>query len=75
MQPPVNISALQAAWRAFDKMAHLRPIHTEADYDRTVKMMNALLDVAGDDEDHPLSSLLELTSDLVSRYEQERHPI
>lgn len=41
----------------------LCPIYTEADYDRTVKMMNALLDVAGDDEDHPLSSLLNLTSD------------
>ena len=53
----------------------LQPIHTEADYDRTVKMMNALLDEAGDDEDHPLSSLLELTSDLVSRYEQENHSI
>ena len=26
-------------------------IHTEADYDRTVKMMNALLAVAGNDED------------------------
>ena len=72
---PINMSALQASWQAFDNMAHLRPIHTEADYDRTVKMMNALLDVAGDDEDHPLSSLLELTSDLVSRYEQEHHPI
>lgn len=53
----------------------LRPIHTEADYDRTVKMMNELLDVTGDDEDHPLSGLLDLTSDLVSRYEQEHHPI
>ena len=53
----------------------LRLINTEADYDRTVKIMNALLDVAGDDENHPLSSLLELTSDLVSRYEQEHHPI
>ena len=50
-------------------------IHTEADYDRTVKMMDAMLDIAGDDEDHPLSSLLELTSDLVSRYEQEHYPI
>lgn len=53
----------------------LRPIHTEADYDRTVKIMNALLEVAGDDDDHPLSTLLELTSDLVSRYEHEHHPI
>ena len=75
MQSSLNISALQASWQSFDNMAHLRPIHTEADYDRTVKMMNALLDEAGDDEDRPLSSLLELTSDLVSRYEQEHHPI
>ena len=56
-------------------MAHLRPIHTESDYDRTVKMMHALLDVAGDDEDHPLSSLLDLVADLVSGYEQEHYPI
>jgi HTH-type transcriptional regulator/antitoxin HigA len=53
----------------------LRPIHSEADYDGTVKMMNALLAVAGDDEDHPLSSLLERAADLVSRYEQEHHPV
>ena len=75
MQPPLNIPALQAAWQAFDNRVHMRPIHTEADYDRAVKMTNALLDVAGDDEDHPLSGLLDLTSDLVSRYEQEHYPI
>ena len=57
------------------KFGHLRPIHGEADYDRTVALMNALLDVAGDDEDHPLSSLLELAADLVSRYEQELYPV
>ena len=72
---PLDISALQASWQAFDSLAHLRPIHSEADYDRMVTMMNALLDVAGEDEDHPLSSLLELAADLVSRYEQEHHPI
>lgn len=64
---------LDSEIREYEKS--LRPIHTEADYDRTVKMMNELLDVTGDDEDHPLSGLLELTSDLVSRYEQEHHPI
>ena len=75
MHPPLDIPALQAAWQAFDNIVHLRPIHTEADYDRTVKLMNALLYVTGDDEEHPLSGLLDLTSDLVSRYEQEHRPI
>jgi HTH-type transcriptional regulator / antitoxin HigA len=59
----IDISALQAAWQALDTLAHLRPIHSEADYDRTVTLMNALLDMAGDDEDHPLSGLLELAAD------------
>jgi HTH-type transcriptional regulator / antitoxin HigA len=71
----IDISALQVSWQAFDTVAHLRPIHSEADYDRTVTLMNALLDVAGDDEDHPLSSLIELAADLVSRYEQEHHAV
>ena len=56
-------------------MAKLHPIQSEAEYNRRVVMMNALLDVAGDDEDHPLSSLLELAADLVSRYEQQHHAI
>ncbi|HYW56227.1 MAG TPA: helix-turn-helix domain-containing protein [Polaromonas sp.] len=71
----IDIPALQASWQAFDTVAHLRPIHSEADYDRMVAMMNALLDVAGDDEDHPLSGLVELLADVVSRYEQEHHAI
>ena len=70
-----DITALQTSWQAFDAVALLRPIHSEADYDRMVAMMNALLDVVGDDEDHPLSSLLELAADLVSRYEQQHHAI
>ena len=56
-------------------MAKLYAIRSEADYDRMVAMMNALLNVAGDDEHHPLSSLLELAAELVSRYEQQHHAI
>ena len=70
-----DIRALQASWQVFDNMAHLRPIHSEADFERLVIMMNSLLENVGDDEDHPLSSLLDLVSDLVSRYEQEHHAI
>lgn len=70
-----DVRALQASWQAFDTLAHLRPIHSKADFERMVAMMNSLLDDVGDDEDHPLSSLLDLVSDLVSRYEQEHHAI
>lgn len=74
-QTQFNIQNLQASWQAFDAMAHLRPVQTEADFERMTAMMNALLDDVGDDEEHPLSGLLELVSDLINRYEQTHHSI
>ena len=74
-QTQFDIKAVQTSWQAFDSMTHLRPIRNEADYDRTVFMMNSLLDVVGDDEDHPMAGLLEIVGDLVWNYEQEHHPI
>jgi len=70
-----DIRAIETSWQAFDATAHLRPIYNDADYDRMVTLMNSLLSAAGDDEDHPLSGLLDLVGDLVSKYEQENHAI
>ncbi len=70
-----DIRAIQSSWQAFDAKAHLRPIHDEKSYDRMVALMSSLLDVAGDDEDHPLSGLLDLVGDMVSKYEQEQYAI
>lgn len=70
-----DIKAIQASWKKFDAMTHLRPIHTKAEYQRMASLMNTLLDVVGDDEEHALSGLLELVSDLVWKYEQENHAI
>jgi len=74
-QTSFDLQAIQSSWMAFDAMVHLQPIHDEPGYDRMVTLMNALLDVTGDDEDHALSGLLELVGDLVSRYEREHYPI
>ena len=40
-----------------------------------VALMNTLLETTGDDEDHPLSGLLDLVGDMVSKYEQKHHAI
>jgi HTH-type transcriptional regulator/antitoxin HigA len=40
-----------------------------------IALMNSILDATGDDEDHPLSGLLDLVSDMVSKYEQQNHAI
>ena len=70
-----DIRAIQSSWTAFDSMAHLRPIHDEAAYHQMVALMQSLLDVVGDEEDHALSGLLELVGDIVSKYEREHHAI
>lgn len=70
-----DIKGIQKSWAAFDQMAHLRPIHNEAEYDRRVSLMNSLLDEVGDNEMHPMAGLLELVSDLVGHYDEEHYAI
>lgn len=74
-QTQFDIGAIQSSWAAFDSKAHLRPIHDEAGYEQMLALMNSLLDVVSDDEDHALSSLLELLGDVVSKYEREHFPL
>ena len=70
-----DIKALQKTWMAFDRVAHLRPIRTDEEYDRTVALMNSLLDIVGNDEGHALSGLLDLVSELVEDYDAEHFVI
>ena len=70
-----DVKALRKTWAAFDRIAHLRPIRGEPEYDRTVALMNRLLDVVGDDEDHALSGLLDLVGELVEDYDASHHAI
>lgn len=44
-------------------------------YGQMVALMNSLLDVVGEDEDHGLAGLLELVGDIVAKYEREHWAI
>lgn len=70
-----DINALQKAWQAFDRVAHLRPIRNADEYDHTVALMNNLLDIVGEDENHPLAGLLDLVGELVEDYDAEHYAI
>ena len=71
----LDIKTLQKTWAAFDRVAHLRPIRTEDEYNRTVALMNYLLDIIGDQEDHAMSGLLDLVSELVEDYDANHYTI
>ena len=48
---------------------------TEADYDRLVAALDELLDLTGDDEAHPLNSLVDIIGDWIEAYDEERRPM
>jgi len=48
--------------------------HTEDDYNKLVSLLDALIDVVGEDEEHPLASLMEVLGVLIERYEDEHIP-
>jgi len=53
----------------------LRKPKTEADYDRLVQALDELLDLTGEDESHPLNSLLEIIGDWIEAYDLEHRPL
>ena len=48
--------------------------HTEAEYQRLVAFLDRLIDEVGEDEKHPLASLMEVVGVLIERYEDEQVP-
>jgi len=50
-------------------------IRNEADYNRAIDRLNALVDAVGDDERHPLYELLDTLGTLVHAYEETHYPM
>ncbi len=47
---------------------------SEHDYEHLVHMLDMLIDVVGETEDHPLASLMDIISVLIEKYEDEHVP-
>jgi HTH-type transcriptional regulator / antitoxin HigA len=56
-------------------IAPLLTIRNEREYNAAVERLNALLDEIGDNEKHPLYSLLETLGTIIHVYEEEHYPI
>jgi len=49
-------------------------LHTEQEYEQLVAFLDRLVDEVGEDESHPLASLLEIEGGLIARYEDRHVP-
>jgi HTH-type transcriptional regulator / antitoxin HigA len=57
------------AWPQIEPM--LRVPHNEREYRQLVKLLDRLVDEVGEDEDHPLATLMEVLGVLIKKYEDE----
>ena len=48
--------------------------HAESEYQRLVAVLDDLIDVVGENENHPLASLMEVIGVLIEKYEDEYVP-
>ena len=48
--------------------------HSEEEYRRLVTLLDGLIDEVGEDELHPLASLMEIVGVLIEKYEDENVP-
>ena len=63
---------LQVHWK---NIAPLLTIRNEREYKAAVKRLNELLDEIGNNEKHPLYSLLDTLGTLIHSYEEEYYPL
>jgi HTH-type transcriptional regulator/antitoxin HigA len=48
--------------------------HTEKDYNQLVALLDSLVDEVGENEDHPLASLMDIIGTLIEKYETDQVP-
>jgi len=67
-----KIEQAVTAWKAVSKVLYFP--HTEKEYDEAVRLLDNLIDTVGEDENHPLASLMEILGILIEKYEDEHVP-
>lgn len=65
----IELNKALGAWPEMAGMIYVP--HTEEEYQRLVAFLDSLIDEVGEDETHPLSSLMEIIGVLIEKYEDE----
>ena len=70
--PTLNITQTITAWSSIAENIFVP--HTEEEYEHLVNILDTLIDQIGEDETHPLASLMEVIGALIENYENEHIP-
>ena len=67
-----ELEKVRKAWPPISRA--VRVPHTEKDYRDLVQLLDRLTDEVGEDENHPLASLMDVLGVLIEKYEDEHVP-
>lgn len=68
-------AAIQQAEQVWPPVSRLVFVpHTNGEYQQLVALLDGLIDEVGEDEQHPLASLMELIGVLIEAYEDRHVP-
>jgi HTH-type transcriptional regulator / antitoxin HigA len=70
--PVAEVQTVERVWPLLADLVFVP--HTENDYQRLVAFLDALIDVVGEEESHPLAPLMEVVGVLIEKYEDEHVP-
>ncbi len=69
----IDINTTQKAWTNLTQILFVP--RTESEYKQLVAMLDNLIDEIGENENHPLASLMEIIGLLIENYEQKNVPV
>jgi HTH-type transcriptional regulator/antitoxin HigA len=68
----VEVQTAERVWPMLSPIVFVP--HTESEYQRLVSLLDTLIDIVGEDENHPLASLMEVIGVLIEKYEDKYVP-
>jgi HTH-type transcriptional regulator/antitoxin HigA len=70
----IAVRPLEVAWDNLHTLIPVFPIRTAQQYDRAIDTLNNLLDIVGENENHPLYDLVDILGTLIRAYEESHYP-
>ncbi len=72
LEKAAELENVTKAWPPISRA--VRVPHTDADYRELVELLDRVTDVVGENENHPLASLMDVLGVLIEKYEDENVP-
>ena len=71
----MSTAELEKVTKAWPPISHaVRVPRSESEYQELVELLDRITDEVGEDENHPLASLMDVLGVLVEKYEDEQVP-